>query len=223
MDDERRIEDANARKAARTEFRVPIVLRAGAGTGKTAALVSRIVAWILGPGWIKAQQNLGQKESSDQRIARSTLSRVVAITFTEAASAEMAERVAVALHAISVGGAVVGLPSEELCENSTQRARHLLAAIDMLEVRTIHAWCRALLAKYPIEAGIHPAFSVDADGVATATIIRDVVEAGLRANLSGPNNNTLMYLFEQGVNPTDIEAAVGALISRPASIDGAHD
>ena len=39
---ELRSEDAQARRLAQCEFGAPLVLEAGAGTGKTAALVARI-------------------------------------------------------------------------------------------------------------------------------------------------------------------------------------
>ena len=45
--------DRDARAIAQTEFVHPLVLEAGAGTGKTAALVARVVAWSLGPGWLR--------------------------------------------------------------------------------------------------------------------------------------------------------------------------
>ncbi|MDP6243359.1 MAG: UvrD-helicase domain-containing protein, partial [Myxococcota bacterium] len=47
--------DARARWVAQTDFERPVALEAGAGTGKTAALVARVVAWCLGPGWERAR------------------------------------------------------------------------------------------------------------------------------------------------------------------------
>ena len=51
MMNDRLMEDALARRVARSEFTKPVVLRAGAGTGKTAALVARVVCWVTGEGW----------------------------------------------------------------------------------------------------------------------------------------------------------------------------
>ena len=39
-------EDTEARRVARSTFDRPVVLRAGAGTGKTAALVARVISWM---------------------------------------------------------------------------------------------------------------------------------------------------------------------------------
>ena len=88
--------DADARDRAQRCFDRPLVIEAGAGTGKTAALVARIVAWAMGPGWERALARAEDAQRSD-RIAADLLSRVAAITFTDAACAEMAERVGEAL------------------------------------------------------------------------------------------------------------------------------
>ncbi|MEE9562731.1 MAG: UvrD-helicase domain-containing protein, partial [Thermoanaerobaculia bacterium] len=51
------VQDEEARRQAQTEFRHPLVLEAGAGTGKTTTLVARILAWCLGEGWaVKAAE-----------------------------------------------------------------------------------------------------------------------------------------------------------------------
>jgi len=46
--------DRAARAAAQTRFDRPLVLEAGAGTGKTTTLIARLLAWCLGEGWDKA-------------------------------------------------------------------------------------------------------------------------------------------------------------------------
>ena len=53
-------QDAEARRRARTEFERPLVLVAGAGTGKTTALVTRVLAWCLGPGWERSAARPGR-------------------------------------------------------------------------------------------------------------------------------------------------------------------
>ena len=51
-------QDEEARRQAQIEFRRPLVLEAGAGTGKTTALVARILAWCLGAGWAAMAEEL---------------------------------------------------------------------------------------------------------------------------------------------------------------------
>jgi len=87
-----RILDAEARRAAQTVFDRPLLLEAGAGTGKTTTLVARALAWCVGPGWDEALSRIDPAEP--HKIAAEVLHGVIAITFTEAAAAEMAARVA---------------------------------------------------------------------------------------------------------------------------------
>ena len=55
----------------------------------------RVVAWCLGPGWARASQARGETGEAERRErSRAACSRgVVAITFTEAAAAEMEQRI----------------------------------------------------------------------------------------------------------------------------------
>ena len=77
--------DARARRVAREVFDRPLVLEAGAGTGKTTALVTRILAWCCGPGWQRAEAGLRESDPEaavPQRIARRVLSRVLEGSWT---------------------------------------------------------------------------------------------------------------------------------------------
>ena len=80
--------DAEARALARREFERPVVLEAGAGTGKTAILVARILNWCLDRGWERAAAAAPDGAGPSQVAAR-VLEGVVAITFTEAAASEI--------------------------------------------------------------------------------------------------------------------------------------
>jgi ATP-dependent helicase/nuclease subunit A len=208
--------DAAARRAAQTDFRRPLVLEAGAGTGKTAALVARVLAWTLGPGWERHAARLAAEpgEAAPERIAAVVLRQVVAITFTEAAAAEMASRVGKALLAIAerkplpVGVLEEALPPDAALRAS--RARALLGALDQLGVRTIHAFCRRLLAEHPLEAELHPRFEVDADERRQKQIAREVLEAALPAWLEG--SRELRTLARAGVGPPELEEALLELL-----------
>ena len=54
-----RLEDARSRRLAQADFTRPLVLEAGAGTGKTATLVARVATWALTGGWEKVSCQLG--------------------------------------------------------------------------------------------------------------------------------------------------------------------
>ncbi len=229
--EEIRARDAAARQAAQTVFDRPLVIEAGAGTGKTRTLVARVVVWCLGPGWERARAALQAPAAatlggpSNDRIATRVLQRVVAMTFTEAAAAEMAERIAESLAQIARGEAVIGvaadlLPEQE--EERRERARVLLARLDHLVVRTIHAFCRRLLTTYPIEAGLHPHFQVDAEGVLQAQVLREVIDARLHAAYADPGDPGFLALAEQEQGPTEIEAALHTLLqigARPEDLE----
>jgi ATP-dependent helicase/nuclease subunit A len=103
-------------------------VEAGAGTGKTRALVDRVVALIL-----------------DGR----PVDRIVAITFTEKAAAELKDRVRAGLE-------------ESLSRDpgDQSQVRAALSALDRAQISTMHCFCQSLLRSFAAEAGIDPAFDV---------------------------------------------------------------
>ena len=66
--------DRATRERSQLVFDRPLVVEAGAGTGKTSLLVGRIVAWALGEGWERAATRLsgapGESPSSAQSRGR---------------------------------------------------------------------------------------------------------------------------------------------------------
>ncbi|MFL6194453.1 MAG: UvrD-helicase domain-containing protein [Thermoanaerobaculia bacterium] len=208
--------DRAARKAAQTRFDIPLVLQAGAGTGKTTTLIGRLLSWSLGAGWERSAERLaGRKDLGPDRIAAETLGRVVAITFTEAAAAEMAGRAARELSALASGGeAPDWLEASVLpaAEERARRARALLGTLDHLAVRTIHAFCRGLLADHPLEARVHPDLTVDADGLLVEEVVRDTVEDALREGYGDPGDPNLLMLAARGFGPPEIVEALTSLL-----------
>lgn len=214
-DDERlRREDREARLEAQRRFDRPLVLEAGAGTGKTTTLIGRLLAWVLGAGWEKKESQLAERGSPD-RIAASVLRGVVAITFTEAAAAEMASRASRELSALARGDepppwldpAVLPPPEER-----TRRARALASTLDHLAIRTIHAFCRGLLADHPLEAGVHPELAIDADGLLVQEVVQETVESSLREGYGDPGDPDLLALAARGFGPREVAAALAALV-----------
>jgi ATP-dependent helicase/nuclease subunit A len=213
--------DRAARQAAQTCFDLPLVLQAGAGTGKTTTLIARLLAWSLGEGWERATRRLAERaqgsprEEGPDRVAAEVLGRVVAITFTEAAAAEMASRAARELAVLASGGPAPGwLEASPLPPDSERRrrARALLGTLDHLAVRTIHAFCRGLLADYPLEARVHPDLTVDAEGHLLEEVVRETVEDSLRDGYGDPGNPHFLELAIRGFGPPEIVEALGALL-----------
>ncbi|HEV2855353.1 MAG TPA: UvrD-helicase domain-containing protein [Thermoanaerobaculia bacterium] len=210
--------DRDARRAAQNRFDRPLVLQAGAGTGKTTTLIGRLLAWSLGKGWDLAVQRLSSRaipghreDTAPDRVAAEVLGRVVAITFTEAAAAEMAGRAARELAALAAGGEAPGWLDASVLppppERST-RARALLGTLDHLSVRTIHAFCRGLLADHPLEAGVHPDLTIDADGGLVEQVVRETVEDSLRQAYGDPGDTHVLALAARGFGPQEIVEAL---------------
>ncbi len=213
--------DERARGAAQLEFDRPLILTAGAGTGKTTALVSRILAWCLDPGWQRAARELGG-QPAPERLAGLVLDGIVAITFTEAGAAEMAARVAHAFGALARGTAehpalrgfradLLGAAAREVL---TERAGLLLAALDHLTMETIHAFCRRLLARHPLAAGIHPRIEVDADASLSEEVVFEVVERAVRRAYASPRPHPLTELAVFGLGPDRVAQQLQVLVER---------
>lgn len=122
---------------------------ANAGTGKTKVLTDRVLNLLLDgapPG------------------------KILCLTFTKAAAAEMSNRLAKTLSEWAVA------PEDDLHERLArlrgaspdaamrERARQLFAhVLDVpggMKIETIHAFCQALLRRFPLEAGVSPHFDV---------------------------------------------------------------
>ena len=215
--------DRDARSLAQREYARPVALEAGAGTGKTAVLVARVCVWCLGEGWERSAARLSARGRSEapERVASETLRRVVAITFTEAAAAEMAVRVGSALLDLEAGRPVVGIDSDVLPGGDAlaHRARALVGALDQLGVRTIHAFCRRLLTAHALEAGLHPRFQVDASGASVDAVAREVMEAHLQRAYADPGEPDALALAALGFGPPEVEAALLVLLRGGVAAD----
>ena len=72
--EDRMAADQASRRLAQSEFERSVVVVAGAGTGKTALLVSRVVVWCVGRGWDRHAIDGSDRAS----VARRVIERVVA-------------------------------------------------------------------------------------------------------------------------------------------------
>jgi len=130
------LEDAEARRRIRDDLDATLIVEAAAGTGKTTTLISRVVELV--------------------RRGRTTLDRIVAVTFTDKAAGEMKLRLRSGLE--QARAAAEGLEREHLDEAIRQ--------LETARISTIHSLCADLLRERPIEAGVDPRFQVGADGAA---------------------------------------------------------
>jgi ATP-dependent helicase/nuclease subunit A len=125
--------DAAARARVADDLDTNLLVEAGAGSGKTTALVGRMVALVA--------SGLAQVEE------------IAAVTFTRKAAGELRERFQTRLEerireeATEVGDALV-----------LERLRSALDDVDRVFIGTIHAFCARLLRERPLEVGLDPAF-----------------------------------------------------------------
>jgi len=118
-----------------TELDATFFVEAGAGTGKTRELVYRIVNLIAS----------GVAE----------IGRIAAITFTEAAAAELRDRVRAELEK--------GATDQTLDEEKRTRCHAALGRFDDANIQTLHSFAASLLRERPFEAGLPPNFDVIAE------------------------------------------------------------
>ncbi len=131
------LEDEAARNRILTAHTETLFVEAGAGTGKTTALIARVVEMVA----------VG---------ALTDIAQLAAITFTENAAAELRTRLRAALDEASRGS------HRGRAYDDEQRAR-AAAALDRFDdaaVTTLHGFAARLLSEAPLEAGLPPGFLV---------------------------------------------------------------
>ena len=136
---------------------------ASAGSGKTKVLTDRVLNILL---------MAGQPE------------RLLCLTFTKAAAAEMANRITDTLKNWAT------MPKEELAaalealtgeydDEMAQKARRLFAnALDTpggLKIMTIHSFCQSVLKRFPLEADVPPNFDV-IDDIQQKKLVSDAIK-----------------------------------------------
>jgi ATP-dependent exoDNAse (exonuclease V) beta subunit len=149
--------DADQREIIEKSLDVNLLVEAAAGTGKTTALVGRVVAALAS--------------------GHALLDRVVAVTFTEAAAGELKLRLRTAIEKARLDER---RPIEERV-----RLRLALPKLEEARVSTIHGFCADLLREHPVEAGVDPYFEVAAEDTA-ASLFERAFDRWFEAQLAAP-------------------------------------
>ncbi len=128
---------------------------ASAGTGKTQVLTARVLRLLLGG---------------------TAPTRILCLTFTKAAAAEMATRIAQRLGVWTIAPDEVlareikSLGHTDAGKGTLALARRLFARVldapGGMRIMTIHAFCQSVLQRFPLEAGLAPHFTVLDEGAA---------------------------------------------------------
>ncbi|NQU60700.1 MAG: double-strand break repair helicase AddA [Rhodospirillales bacterium] len=145
-----------SKKTARTGAQVAaadpgqsVWVSANAGTGKTHVLIERILRLLL---------------------AGTRPNRILCLTFTKAAAAEVATRLSTRLgHWAAYGDKALEEDLSALLgvapgDSEKDRARSLFAQVletpEGIRVRNLHSFAESILGRFPVEAGLSPHFSV---------------------------------------------------------------
>ncbi|MGO4683197.1 double-strand break repair helicase AddA [Hyphomicrobium sp. 2TAF46] len=152
--------------------------------------------------WVNANAGTGKTHVLTQRVLRLLLAgtrpeRILCLTFTKAAAAEMSKRVFDRLAGwVTAADEVLRKDLSEITgapasPDLVQRARTLFAlAIETpggLKVQTIHAFSERLLQRFPLEAGVPPDFKI-LDDQAANELKANAIEATLTEATSAPNS-----------------------------------
>lgn len=128
---------------------VNVWVAASAGSGKTKVLTDRVLSLLL---------------------SGTSPEKLLCITFTKSAAAEMANRIHerlakwTILSDAELAAEVVRLDGREADDTRMTLARRLFARVldapGGLKIQTVHGFCQSVLRRFPIEAGISPHFEV---------------------------------------------------------------
>ncbi|MGB1025732.1 MAG: UvrD-helicase domain-containing protein, partial [Rhodospirillaceae bacterium] len=172
--------------------------------------------------WVAASAGTGKTKVLTDRVLRLLLDgaapeRMLCLTFTKAAAAEMTNRVAKVLADWAIDppdalhSKLVQLLGRRPTEEDDRAARRLFARVldtpGGLKIRTIHGFCQSLLARFPLEANIPPSFGVldDTESAALLSLARN------------------RLLARAGGDPTDPVTRALDRLSRLTGEDGFQD
>jgi len=174
--------DAGSRRSIVDGLDKNLFVEAGAGTGKTTAMVARIV-------------NLIKK-------GRATIGRIAAITFTELAAAELRDKVRHELEKASADDTV----------DAAERGRCIEAArgMDGASIQTLHSFAGALLREKPLEAGLPPNFSI-CDEIEADIRFEEKWQEWLQILQESPAAADLLRLLNFGLKPDNLREIAMAL------------
>ncbi len=172
--------DADARRIA-VDPTQNVVLEASAGTGKTRVLVERYVNLLL---------------------AGVDPERILAITFTRKAAAEMRQRIIERLKEAS-----------RTSQLTTAKWKELRERLGDIAISTIDAFCLSLIREFPLEAGVAPGFDL-ADQTQIPRLIGEALDRSLRIgrHLSQTDPDVAMVFIQ--LRERRLREGLGALLDR---------
>lgn len=206
----------NVNQAAAANPCKSVWVSASAGSGKTRVLSNRVLNLLLGG---------------------TEASKILCLTFTKAAAAEMENRIADRLSSwVSMSDEDL---SREISELGTytaddvirKRARQLFAkmldAKGGMKIMTIHSFCQTLLKRFPIEAGVFPNFK-GVDDAESKILLTSSIDKCLNAESIRQDVDTLsLYMTVKDISSAILSmdkdrAKIERCLAYYGSIEGVH-
>jgi exodeoxyribonuclease V beta subunit len=177
------------------------LIEASAGTGKTYAITGLFLRLLL-------ERNL-------------TVQEILVVTFTEAATAELKDRIRARLtqaaRAVAGGGSTDDFLNEIVRrhrdrEQAASAIGEAIRTFDLAAISTIHGFCLRILRENAFESGSLFDTEVAAD---EANLTREAVEDFWRTRIAGASALFVSYALREGATPDKLFSLLGKSATRP--------
>lgn len=191
--------------------------------------------------WVDASAGSGKTKVLTDRALRLMLSgaapdRILCLTFTKAAAAEMANRIISRLSqwaaadkkTVRAGLASIGelSPDDGMIARAATLFARVIDAPGGLKVQTVHSFCQSALERFPVEAGVPPGFAA-LDERAAADLLRGARDHTLQEILAGEAaDDQLLPALDRIVlrsNADAFDQMISTLLSERARIETLGD
>jgi ATP-dependent helicase/nuclease subunit A len=216
-------EDPSSPQSAAADPRLSAWVGASAGTGKTKVLIDRVLRLMLPRPGVDASSATPPE-------------KVLCLTFTKTAAAEMSNRIykELAKWAVSddaaLGAELARLNGETPTPDMMREARRLFARVldtpGGLKIMTIHSFCQSVLKRFPVEAGLPPHFDLMDEQSAVEYLTRclhDIIaQARLRPDAPVARAFSLLAQHLDSAAMSDLMAKIMAKRSTLAAVFASH-
>jgi len=172
--------------------------------------------------WVEASAGSGKTHVLTRRLLRLLLAgaapgRILCLTFTRAAAAEMSKRLFAELAAWARAESPDLAPvlGRAPTQAEVTSARRLFAIIlDVpggMRIETLHGFCQSLLARFPLEAGIPPHFKIASETTA-ADLLREARNAVLAGRESSRKVAAALEVLAAELDEDRFDKIIGELI-----------
>ena len=150
-----------------------ILVRAGAGTGKTETMSERIM-------FLLATSDLHPDPRDPDHVFRLRLDEIVLVTFTRDAAREMRERIARTM-----------MLRQRLCEQCVLPTISWLLDLSNTEIETIHTYAKKLLQREGSHVGLGPGFAIGEQTMEFRRVLNEALSADLDQLINPQNVRSL--------------------------------